>query len=43
LYPVTLLPSARKKALDSLFRNDIIMAQEIADMDVPTFLKKKRP
>lgn len=40
LYPVTLLPSARKKALDSLFRNDIIMAQEIADMDEPTFLKK---
>ncbi len=40
LYPVTLLPSAKKKALESLFRNDIIMAQEIADMDEPTFLKR---
>jgi hypothetical protein len=40
LYPVTLLPSARKKALESLFRNDIILAQEIADMDDRTFLKK---
>ncbi len=40
LYPVTLLPSARKKALEPLFRNDIILAQEIADMDERTFLKK---
>ncbi len=40
LYPVTLLPSARKKSLDSLFRNDIILAQEIADMEERTFLKK---
>ncbi len=40
LYPVTLLPSAKKKALESLFKNDIIMAQEIADMDEPTFLEK---
>ena len=40
LYPVTLLPSARKKSLESLFRNDIILAQEIADMEERTFLKK---
>ena len=40
LYPVTLLPSARKKALTFLFRNNIILAQEIADMDERTFLKK---
>jgi hypothetical protein len=40
LYPVTLLPSARKKALESLFKNDIILAQEIADMDERTFLRK---
>lgn len=40
LYPVTVLPSARKKELESLFRNNIILAQEIADMDERTFLKK---
>jgi hypothetical protein len=40
LYPVTLLPSARKKTLESLFRNNIILAQEMADMDEETFLKK---
>lgn len=40
LYPVTLLPSAKKKALESMFRNDIILAQEIADMDEQTFLQK---
>jgi len=40
LYPVTILPSARKKPLEALFRNDIILAQDIADMDEEAFLKK---
>jgi hypothetical protein len=40
LYPVTVLPSAGLKSLDALFRNDIILAQEIADMDERTFLRR---
>jgi hypothetical protein len=40
LYPVTVLPAARKKALDVLFNNDIILAQEIADMDEKDFLRR---
>lgn len=40
LYPVTVLPAARKKALDSLFSNDIILAQEIADMNEEDFLRR---
>jgi len=40
LYPVTILPAAGKMSLETLFRNDIILAQDIADMDAPTFLKK---
>jgi hypothetical protein len=40
LYPVTVLPAARKKSLEPLFKNDIILAQDIADMEWETFLKK---
>ncbi len=40
LYPVTVLPAARKKALESLFNHDIILAQEIADMDEEEFFRK---
>ncbi|MDA8434198.1 MAG: restriction endonuclease [Nitrospiraceae bacterium] len=40
LYPVTVLPAARKKTLDSLFNNDIILAQEIADMGERDFLRR---
>jgi hypothetical protein len=40
LYPVTVLPAARKKVLDNLFNNDIILAQDIADMGENEFLKK---
>ncbi len=40
LYPVTILPAARKRSLEPLFRNDIILAQDIADMDRETFLKR---
>ena len=40
LYPVTVLSSLRKKSLDVLFRNDILFAREIADMDEQSFVKK---
>lgn len=39
LYPVTILPSARKKPVEALFRKDIVLAQDIADMDERSFLK----
>jgi hypothetical protein len=40
LYPVTILPSVRKAFLDILFRNDIVLAQDIADMNEDAFLSK---
>ena len=40
LYPVSILPSARKKPLESLFANDVVLAQDIADMDMNTFARK---
>jgi len=40
LYPVTILSSAKKQSLDMLFSNNIILAQDIADMDEETFVKK---
>jgi hypothetical protein len=40
LYPVTILPSARRKFLEPLFRNNFILAQEIADIDESSFLIK---
>jgi len=40
LYPVTVLSSLRKNSLDVLFRNDILFAQEISDMDEQSFIKK---
>ncbi|MBI5639400.1 MAG: ATPase [Nitrospirae bacterium] len=40
LYPVTILHSAGRKTLEALFRNDIILAQDIADMDEQTFLAR---
>jgi hypothetical protein len=40
LYPVTILSSAKKQSLDMLFRNNIILAQDIADMDEETFIEK---
>jgi hypothetical protein len=40
LYPVTILPAARKKNLDALFKKDIVLAQDIADMDERTFLSR---
>lgn len=40
LYPVTILQSAKKNHVLELFKNDIILAQDIADMDKETFVKK---
>jgi hypothetical protein len=40
LYPATILPSARRKTLEALFRNNFILAQDIADTDEESFLKK---
>ena len=40
LYPITILHSVRKGMLDPLFRADIILAQDIADMDMEVFVRK---
>ena len=40
LYPVTILPTATKNAIQSLTSRNIILADEIAGMDVQTFLIK---
>jgi Holliday junction resolvase-like predicted endonuclease len=39
LYPVTILPAARKGPLEILFKKDFMLAQDIADMDEKTFLR----
>lgn len=38
LYPVTILPAARKKVLEVLFQRDFVLAKDIADMDERVFL-----
>ena len=40
LWPATILPSARRKSLEALFRNNFILAQDIADVDEEVFLRK---
>ena len=40
LYPVTVLPSARRKFLETLFANNFILAQDIADTDEDSFVEK---
>ncbi len=40
LYPITVLPSARKKFLETLFANNYILAQDIADIDEDSFVEK---
>jgi hypothetical protein len=40
LYPVTILHSVRKNMLDTLFKADIILAQDIADMPEQAFAQK---
>ena len=40
LYPVTILSSIRKTSLDILFKHDIILVKDIADMDEAIFTKQ---
>lgn len=40
LYPVTILSAIKKNSLEIFFRNDIILAKDIADMDEASFLKR---
>jgi hypothetical protein len=39
LYPVTILPSARRKPLETLFAKNFILAKDIADIDEEMFLR----
>ena len=40
LYPVTILSSIKRASLDILFRNDVILVRDIADMDERIFIKQ---
>jgi len=40
LYPVNVLSSVKRSSLEALFRNQIVLAKDIADMDEATFLKR---
>jgi hypothetical protein len=40
LYPVTILSSIRKNSIEALFKNDIILARDIADLDEQAFLRR---
>jgi hypothetical protein len=40
LYPVTILSSVTRNSVETLFRNGIILAMDIADMEEETFMKK---
>ena len=40
LYPVTILSSIKKTSLDILFKHDIILVRDIADMDEQSFIKQ---
>jgi hypothetical protein len=40
LYPVTILSSIKKISLNILFKNDIILVRDIADMDEGIFIKQ---
>jgi hypothetical protein len=40
LYPVTILSSIKKTSLDTLFKNDIILVRDIADIDEGLFIKR---
>ncbi|MGQ9570165.1 MAG: restriction endonuclease [Thermodesulfovibrionales bacterium] len=39
LYPVTILSSVKRTFLEGLFKNNIILVKEIAEMDESTFIK----
>jgi hypothetical protein len=40
LYPVTILSSIKKTSLNILFKNDITLVRDIADMDERIFIKQ---
>ncbi len=40
LYPVTILPAARRRPLEALFSKNIVLAQDIASMDEEALLKR---
>ncbi len=40
LYPVTILSSIKKSSLDILFKNDIFLVRDIADIDEGIFIKR---
>jgi hypothetical protein len=40
LYPVTILSAVKKNSLETLFRNDIILVKDIADLDEKTFIRR---
>jgi hypothetical protein len=40
LYPVTILPSASKRHLSVLFKNDFVLAQDIAEMEEHEFIRR---
>jgi hypothetical protein len=40
LYPVTILPAARKKVLETLFQRDFVLARDIADAEEKFFLER---
>jgi hypothetical protein len=40
LYPVTILSSIKKASLDILFKHDIFLVRDIADMDEQVFVKR---
>ena len=40
LYPVTILSSMKKSSLDILFKNDIVLVRDIADIDEGIFIKR---
>jgi hypothetical protein len=40
LYPATILSSVKKNTIDILFRNNILFAKDIADMDEQMFMKR---
>ncbi len=40
LYPVTILPSARRKPLETLFARDFVLAKDIAETDEEQFIRR---
>jgi Holliday junction resolvase len=40
LYPVTVLPSARRRPIEALFAKDIVLAQDVASLDEETLAER---